>query len=72
MKPRRPPWRVRLRLHIDSLDRYHAGAVLVLVAGILEGLLAAATIGPAWFWAGFLGGAVSMFVLVALIHPARD
>jgi hypothetical protein len=35
MTPRRPPWWVRLRLHLDSLDRYHAGAVLVLMAGVL-------------------------------------
>jgi hypothetical protein len=72
MTPRRPPWWVRLRLHLDSLDRYHAGAVLVLMAGVLGGLLIAARVGPLWAWAGFFAGALPMFLFVALAYSLPD
>lgn len=72
MTPRRPPWWVRLCLHFDSLDRYHAGAVLVLFAGTLGGLLIAATAGPTWAWAGFFAGALPMFAFVALAYSDPD
>lgn len=71
MTPRRtPPW-VRFRLHLDSLDRYHAGATPVLGAGILGGIVAATT-GLAPSWAGFLAGAVPMFVLFVLTDSVSD
>lgn len=71
MTPRRPPWRVRLRPHLDSLDRYHAGAALVLMAGILGGLLVMATdSGPPWV--GYSLAASLMFAIVTLALPDPD
>jgi hypothetical protein len=61
----------RFLLHLDSLDRYHGGASLVLMAG---GVGMAATlslaIGPPWV--GFLVGALPTFVLVVLFHPEHE
>jgi hypothetical protein len=71
MTPRRTSWWVRFRLHLDSLDRYHAGAVLVLAAGILGGLLTAA-LGRESVWVGFLAGAFLMFMLVSLAYSLQD
>jgi hypothetical protein len=71
VKPRRLPWWARLRLHLDSLDRYHAGAASVLAAGVLCGFMTVA-LDREPVWVGFLAGAVPMFVFVALAYSLPD
>jgi hypothetical protein len=60
--------RVRFRLHLDGLDRYHGPAALVAAAGGL-GMIVCLFRGLGPPWAGWLAGAVPVMALFALVLP---
>lgn len=66
---KRNAWQ-RFLLHLDTLDRYHSGASLILMAGSV-GMIATSllTLGP--LWVGFLAGVLPTFMLVVLIYPVH-